>query len=533
MAFSGFSRPIIKDLDDGAHHVVSRTVTCEPIYGFLPCTTEIWGQLFLIVVYQYLLSLGEKYVSHGSDLFFKLTGPGIFGASLFFILGTFPQISLLLVTGLSTSDASAAAQKAAMGMSILAGSAVFKLTLEWGSCVAFGSFDLKDDSPSSEKGCKTQFISLQGSGIITDSDTRSTARIMLVSMIPFMILQLPKILNSTTGTRVAVLISLIITVAFFIAYCIYQIFQPWVQNRRFEYLTQTFVKNKLLRLLYSNGKPNIPLIKEIYNEIDKNHDGSVSASELRLLLIGIQLEADGDLSDAYVDKIMEEFDITGDGHIEKEEFVRVLLKWLTEARNSLAKNDHNPLNIFGKGVESVREEQQSLVHKSKRSPNAKKSLSIYFKAATLLLLGTTTLVLLANPLVKTVVDFATAANISSFFIPYVIIPLTLNVRSAKSAITSARQKTKRAVSLTLSQLYGGVFMNNMISLMVFLSIVYIRDLSWNVSAEVMVVMIICTIMGLFTSSRTEFPLWTSFLAYLLYPISLLMLYVYTSVFGWS
>ena len=78
------------------NYVEASTMTCKPIYGFLPCTTDIWGQLFMIVIYQYLLSLGGSYVSAGSDLFFKLTGPGIFGASLFHLLPTFPQLSLVI-----------------------------------------------------------------------------------------------------------------------------------------------------------------------------------------------------------------------------------------------------------------------------------------------------------------------------------------------------------------------------------------------------------------------------------------------------
>lgn len=78
------------------NYVEASTVTCKPVYGFLPCTTNIWGQLFMIVIYQYLLSLGGSYVSAGSDLFFQLTGPGIFGASLFHLLPTFPQLSLII-----------------------------------------------------------------------------------------------------------------------------------------------------------------------------------------------------------------------------------------------------------------------------------------------------------------------------------------------------------------------------------------------------------------------------------------------------
>lgn len=103
MSDSGSSRSIRENvvmISDGIYSagqkLTASTVTCEPAYGFLPCTTELWGLLFLIVVYQYLLSLGQKYVSAGSDLFFKAFGPGIFGASLFHFLGTIPQVTLIL-----------------------------------------------------------------------------------------------------------------------------------------------------------------------------------------------------------------------------------------------------------------------------------------------------------------------------------------------------------------------------------------------------------------------------------------------------
>ncbi|KAI8567925.1 hypothetical protein RHMOL_Rhmol02G0158900 [Rhododendron molle] len=76
--------------------LATTTVTCEPVYGFLPCTTELCGQLFLILVYEYLISLGNNYVSEGSELFFNMIGPGIFGASLFHILGTIPMVVLML-----------------------------------------------------------------------------------------------------------------------------------------------------------------------------------------------------------------------------------------------------------------------------------------------------------------------------------------------------------------------------------------------------------------------------------------------------
>ena len=76
-------------------------------------------------------------------------------------------------------------------------------------------------------------------------------------------------------------------------------------------------------------------------------------------------------------------------------------------------------------------------------------------------------------------------------------------------------------------------MNNTLCLVVFLALVYVRDLTWDFSSEVLVIFLVCTIMGLFTSFRTNFPLWTCFVAYLLYPLSLIIVYVLDFKFGWS
>lgn len=72
------------------------TVTCEPIYGFLPCATSFWGVLFMVIVYEILLYLANDYISRGSNLFFAMYGTGFFGASVFHILGTIPQVGIVL-----------------------------------------------------------------------------------------------------------------------------------------------------------------------------------------------------------------------------------------------------------------------------------------------------------------------------------------------------------------------------------------------------------------------------------------------------
>lgn len=69
---------------------------CKQMYGFLPCSSNILGHLFLILVYEYLLFHGESYLATGGEQIFKILGPGVFGASAFDILGALPESLILL-----------------------------------------------------------------------------------------------------------------------------------------------------------------------------------------------------------------------------------------------------------------------------------------------------------------------------------------------------------------------------------------------------------------------------------------------------
>ncbi|XWS18476.1 hypothetical protein CRYUN_Cryun32bG0046700 [Craigia yunnanensis] len=521
------------------------TVTCEPTYGFLPCTTKLWGQLFLLVVYEYLLSLSEQFISNGSNLFFQMFGTGIFGASLFHILGMFPRVILVLVSGVSASEETIQTM-ATISMGLLAGSTIMMLTLIWGSVIAFGSYDLSDTSSSSNpdnvdtsistNANKKKPFSLTGYGVSTDTETRYSAIIMLMSMVPFVILQLAKILTSATARRVVVLISLIITLALLVSYCIYQVFEPWIQDRRLEYLMRKYIQRNLLNILLSpNGRADELQIKRLFHRIDKNNNSRISSTELRAFILGIRIEEVGLDGEDFEAKVMEEFDMSSDSNINETEFVRGVSNWLNKANNDV--NDaQGERRLFHISAKKKNEEKQSLLPAKKGSEKRKgtdKPWWNYIKAAFLITLGTAITVLLTNPLMTTLVDFSTSVNIPSFLVSYVVIPLALSFRLALRAITSVGQKTEKAASLTFSELYGAVFMNNVMGLIIFLALVYIRDISWDVSAEVLVVLLICTALGMLATFSTKIQFWTCILVYLLYPISLLLLYVLTNVLGWS
>ncbi|KAG8365522.1 hypothetical protein BUALT_Bualt18G0113700 [Buddleja alternifolia] len=505
--------------------LTTSTVTCEPIYGFLPCSTNVWGLLFLIVVYEILLSVGGQYVANGSNLFFQIIGPGVFGASLFQFLSTTPQIVLVLVSSLSGSTA-AAQQRVTLGMGLVAGTTVMLLTLIWGLSVITGSYDLSGPNTTDQTGSPNA-SNLRGFGVVTDVETSYTARIILITLVPFLILELAGIFHSPSGRRVVILIALIITIVLLFAYVFYQIFQPWIQNRRFEFLMNKYAKDKLMRLISRNGKPDTQKIQGLFNKINKNKDASVSAAELRVLLLGVKM-GDNDLStERDVENVMASFDTSGDGRINQDEFVKGMTKLVSDLSNQQSGASNSQSKSQG---------QQGISSSSPSSSTtqlASNSWLNYLRAASFLIVGTVMLCALAEPLIRSVIDFAQAANMSSFCVSYLAIPFAMNYGVAIQSFASASQKTQNSISLTLSALYSGVYMNNVIGLIVFLAPVYARDLSADVSAEVVVVLIICIVMSIFTSFCTTYPRWTGYVVLLLYPISLASVYVLTSVFGWS
>ncbi|KAJ6738244.1 EF-HAND CALCIUM-BINDING DOMAIN CONTAINING PROTEIN [Salix koriyanagi] len=350
----------------------------------MPCTTKVWGNLFLLVVYEYLLSLADKYISSGSNLFFQMFGTGLFGGSVFYVLAKFPQIVLVLVTLLSASE-DVVGSAVSMSMGFLAGSTMMSLTIVWGSVIAFGSYDLHQ-TPSSNLENKTPCLS-NGYGVKTDIVTKYTARIILLSMIPYLILELSKAFNSSSATRAGVLIALIITVVLLVTYCTFQVFQPWIQDRTLEYLILLFHK------------------------IDLNKNGQISEDEVRAFLVGIEAGVVGLIGDHCVSKVMEEFDFSGDHGISKEEFIRGISKWLDEANG--VENNENQTELFDSNLPESREEQKIWEAEQQDSKNSDEWN--YSKATYSILLGTTIAVLLAKP-----VDQNTPRTCDSYKVPLVL-----------------------------------------------------------------------------------------------------------------
>ncbi|EYU44997.1 hypothetical protein ABFS82_13G068800 [Erythranthe guttata] len=515
--------------------------TCEQTYGFLPCTSTGLGNLFLILVYGYLMFLAATYLSTGSELLLEILGPGIVGGLFLPILGALPDAMLILVSGLSGSVETAQSQ-VSVGMGLLAGSTVMLITVIWGTCIIVGKCDIENDLAIDSR--DTKGLSLTGSGITTDVWTSYAGIIMAISVIPFVIVQLPQILHSDSGRHLSVLIALIVSVTSLISYCLYQVFQPVVQRRRLAFVKHKHVISGILRQLKmrslgrlstDDGKPNEEVLTKLFKAIDENDDGFLSQAELRALIVGIQFnEINMDEDDALA-KVIKDFDTSLDSQVDLNEFVAGIGKWLEEAKGARGgSNQAGSMKYIDDYHKQTKREHELLGEQSDEIvEGVENPRSTSIKAGLLLLLGTLIAAAFADPLVDAVDNFSAATSIPTFFISFIALPLATNSSEAVSAIIFASRKKIRSASLTFSELYGAVTMNNALCLSVFLGLVYVRGLTWDFSSEVLVILIVCIVMGVFASVRTTFPLWTAILAFLLYPFSLALVYVLDYVFGWS
>ncbi|KAK3424426.1 hypothetical protein EUGRSUZ_F01193 [Eucalyptus grandis] len=425
--------------------------------------------MYLIVVYEYKIYTAVTYLSNGSALLLRILGPGIISNLFSPMLGALPNAILILVSGLSGSTETAQSQ-VSVGMGLLAGSTVMLLTVIWGSCIIVGKCDLHNSVAMDKQ--DTKGFSLKSSGVSTDLWAKYAARIMVFSVIPFIIVQLPQILNSTSGRHLAVLISLIVSLILLIAYCIYQVATNCIIHIR---------THPLGRLLTDDGELNKDIAEKLFTTLDENGDGYLNAAELKALVVGIQFE---------------EIDLN---------------EQTTQEHARLKSGDQTDEVTEGVGNRKL----------------------TTLKAVLLLVLGTIIAGVFADPLVDAVDNFSDATGIPTFFISFIALPLATNSSEAVSAIIFASRKKQRTASLTFSELYGAVTMNNLLCLSVFLAIVYIKGLTWDFSSEVLVILIVCFVMGTFASFRTTFPLWTFSLALLLYPFSLALVYILDYIFGWS
>merc|ERR1712192_55076 len=146
------------------------------------------------------------------------------------------------------------------------------------------------------------------------------------------------------------------------------------------------------------------------------------------------------------------------------------------------------------------------------------------KAVVLLVIGTAGCAVFSDPLVDAVSNFSKASGIPAFFVAFAVTPFAISAGEVVSSFQFAKRKRSKNLSLTLSQIYGAVTLNNTLCLGIFLLIVHFKHLKWTYTSEVAVTVGATLIMSLIGLRSTKFRSWMAIPVALIYPLSVFIVW---------
>ncbi|KAI3510844.1 hypothetical protein L1887_17981 [Cichorium endivia] len=328
---------------------------CHSIYGFLPCADTMQEGVFLMLMYTYLMMLGEEWIHKGSEALFVLLGDKAFGASVFRVLMALPRIVIVIVSGV-LATASDAQNQVAFGVGMYAGSTVISLTLIWGFRIILSRDKLrgKESTPESEHQrdssakClpfKQNLSVLNDTGVNIDDETRSLAVLMLLSLIPFAAVELVNLIKIPGMMLFALVVSSVSLILCFA----HQVWNPWIQARGLAYLKQAHLRTRFFYhvqrlaeddLIDEHGNPNLIAFENVFLKADEDHDDRISEEELEHLIEKeFELERDQISKEYAKAEILTHFDSDKSGRINRFEFKKGCTKWLEKWKNVANNSD--------------------------------------------------------------------------------------------------------------------------------------------------------------------------------------------------
>jgi Ca2+/Na+ antiporter len=152
------------------------------------------------------------------------------------------------------------------------------------------------------------------------------------------------------------------------------------------------------------------------------------------------------------------------------------------------------------------------------SPEAQQ-LAIKQRAFCMLGMGALLVLLFSDPMVDVMQEIAVRANISPFYVSFVLAPLASNASEVIASMYYASKKTRKTISVSLTALEGAANMNNTFCLSIFMGLIFFRGLAWQYTAETIAILIVELVVAVCVQ-RSVMTLRMGVFISLLFPLSL-------------
>lgn len=545
--------------------------------------------------YGYVLLAASNMISDGSELLLLTQYAALVGPVVLPILGAIPDGAMIAFSGSSQ-------KQLAVGVGALAGSTIMLLTIPWGLASISGRVNTvrnkngkmipnykppKGVPPSqTPPRCADEpwYTQLFSTGVSVDGSISSLGYFMLLSSIPYLIIQGPAfglgcagygcgcpklpdgsfdkdcLIDIATREKPWAMSGLVLAVILFFVYLFWQYVDSMAEERRdnqLEAQVEQLMKDSSLDLRgIANRMPGLKkpgeggrgsvlerVIKKKFDYYDTDGSGDINGDEWRVL--ASQLGADTPKN-----PLMQKMKLArkDDDSISYSEFQIIMTDWMDDVDDGSPYS--SPLREGGRsgaaiaaadaGRKSPMEEpaaedeeddgDDELPEELKDLSPEERTAAIWRLSFTSMGVGTFLVLLFADPLVGVLGELGERTGVPAFYIAFIMAPLASNASELIAAMNYASKKTKKTYSISLANLLGAACMNNTFCLAIFLWQVYGNTLIWEYSAETISI-IICEVIFFFIAQRKHHLTIEAPIVLLLFPLSLGLVWFLENIVG--
>jgi Ca2+/Na+ antiporter len=563
----------------------------DPFNPFpLPENLNMAQILFLTAMYGYVLFQASNLISDSSELLLLVPSlAGIVGSIVLPTAGAVPDGVMILCSGLGPD----AQNQVSVGVGALAGSTIMLLTLPWFLAVLAGRVNIKQGRPtyqrppgatddSWDKLSPAGNFDLFGTGVGFGAEIQSTAKVMLVTLIGYFIIQVPAFMvdtqpkpdvsptelknlvtNEARQEKNFALVGLIICMLQFIWY----LYKQWtgsnsgsIDDQIAEVTVQALLQGSLnLRgamaafreknwnsICDKKDLEQVLLNKESMDEVrrmckvlvpffahyDKNGDRLVDFEEFRMILKDVHEHVSREAQWA----MFKAADTDGSGSISFQEFAACMISFALDPSIDLQEKNKpkyraDTATYMDEDDGQHEEEEEDIPEDLADLDPEEQQKRIKMRAFSQMALGTLLVLVFSDPMVELLSEIGKRTGVSPFYISFVLAPLASNASELVAAYNYAKKKTRKSITTSLSTLEGAAVMNNTFCLGIFLALVYFNDLAWEFTAETIVIIVIQVFVALNVLRHRVQRLFDAFVILSLYPLSLALVWVLENVYG--
>lgn len=581
-------------MDSGA---TASNFSLSSFYPFPDAEQCTFAQIiFLTGVYGYFLFLASNLISDGSELLLLVPKfAPIVGSVVLPVLGAVPDGVMVLFSGLGKN----AQHTVSVGVGALAGSTIMLLTLPWFLVVLAGRVSIRNGVPTYKRppGADQTWekldppgnFSLTGTGVGLGSMLHTNARIMLLTMLGYAIIQgssfagcnfqpwdeaglsrgerKEDLQSQAHGDRYFALVALLVCSVQFAWYLHLQ----WIECNSIDDMVADVSAKALLdgtltlrgvmaacresgwRRLgrgSTNSLDEVLLNNESMNEVrkmckvlapffyhyDQNGDQQIDFEEFRMIF----KDVNENISREHQMRLFDAADTDGSGNISFEEFLACFMSYALDPANDLKESEKHKYiaspNLQIEGEEEHEEEEEGDVVEDMPEDLAEldpqeQQWRLKKRSLKLMGLGTAMVLFFSDPMVDLLAEIGKRLDVSPFYISFFLAPLASNASELVASYNYAKKRTLKSMTTALSTLEGAAVMNNTFCLGICLALVYFKGLAWRFTAETISIVVIEVLVALTVIGRKTQRLLDGILILAFYPLSLCIVWVLENKVG--